>query len=104
MARPTGRHPRRRSVVKQDGVRDLGLPHCNGCDEVLMELRIPSLHHWEVGFSHVRKYPFAEPTFFCETCKKQYDLQHENYVLVPMKEDQTLREALTALLESFPEA
>ena len=103
MARPTGRHPRRRSVVKQDGVRDLELPHCNGCDVMLMSLNLPALPHWKSGFDQVRKYPFAEPTFLCDDCRQRYDLQHESYVLVPMKADQSLKEALCAMLEEMPE-
>ena len=103
MARPTGRHPRRRSVLKNDGVRDREVPHCNGCDAVMLELSVPTLNHWEPGFPYVRKYPFAEPVFFCEECREQHDLTHTNYVLVPMREDQTLRQALVALLESLSE-
>lgn len=103
MARPTGRTPRRKSVVKSDGVRDRELPHCNGCDVMLKEINLPTLHHWEPNFECVRKYPFAEPTFFCDECRGKYDLSHRSYVLVPMTADQSLREALIALLEAMPE-
>lgn len=103
MARPTGRHPRRKTVLKNDGVRDREIPHCNGCDEMMKEITIPSLHYWQPGFKYVRKYPFAEPVFFCDGCRENFDLAHRSYVLVPQREDQTLREALVTLLESLPE-
>ena len=103
MARPTGRTPRRHSIVKVDGVPDHRVPHCNGCDEVMDEVNLPTLQHWEVGFNYTRKYPFAEPAFFCEPCRKGHSLHHKSYVLVPMREDQNLREALCAMLETLPE-
>ena len=104
MARPTGRSPRRHSTIKIDGVPHKRVPHCNGCDIPMEELNLPALHYWQAGFSYVRKYPFTEPTFFCSPCREKYELQHQNYVLVPMREDQDLRQALMALLEALPEA
>lgn len=101
MARPTGRTPRRKSVVKRDGVRHLEVHHCNGCDVVMPEINLPTLHLWQPGFNYVKKYPFTEPTFFCDPCREKYDLPHKNYVLVPMRDDQTLQQALITLLESL---
>lgn len=103
MARPSGRAPRRHSTVKIDGVPHRQVPHCSGCDTQLLEINLPTLNHWEPGFRVVRKYPFAEPAFFCEPCRESHNLAHKSYVLVPMNEDQTLREALCALLESIQE-
>lgn len=103
MARPTGRSPRRYSTEKIDGVPHKRVPHCNGCDVRLLEINIPALHHWEPGFEHTRKYPFTEPTFFCEKCRDDHSLSHRSYVLVPMREDQSLRQALVSLLESLSE-
>jgi hypothetical protein len=65
------------------------------------EVNLPTLHLWQPGFRFVKKYPFTEPTFFCEPCRELYDLPHKNYVLVPMADDQTLQQALIALLESL---
>lgn len=101
MARPTGRSPGRYTSEKIDGVPHRNVAHCAGCDVQMLEIKLPTLHYWQPGFKHVRKYPFTEPTFFCDSCRERYELPHDHYVLVPMSPDQTLQQALIALLESL---
>ena len=101
MARPTGRSPGRYTAEKLDGVPHRRIAHCPGCDVQMTELKLPTLHYWQPGFNYVRKYPFTEPTFFCDACREKHSLAHDNYVLVPMRPDQTLQQALIALLESL---
>ena len=103
MARISGRSSRHWTTVKVDGVPDRRVPHCNGCDVMMEEVNLPTLQHWEPEFKYTRKYPFAEPAFFCEPCRKGHSLHHKNYVLVPMGDTQSLREALCAMLGSMPE-
>ena len=103
MARLTGRSPRRYSTVKVDGVPDRQVPHCAGCDVIMDDLKIPMLNYWQPAFQHTRKFPFAEPIFFCSGCRYDHDLHHDAYVLVPMGPDQNLREALEAMLEAMPD-